>query len=232
MKRHLLMIAALTGTLALAGCDDAKEAQQDNAEPPSSEQDATQADTASNTGDEQGSSAGESVTRRIEGVLEFSATDIPLPEGASVTISLRDISRADAPATTIAETEVTPGNQVPAEFGLDYATGEVNPEHTHSLRAALHGDEGELLWTTTSRHVVQVGAEADTGSVTLVLEPVNATPDGSSLQEAQQDMLKEEAENAEAQGETADSLDEVNEQATDMQEPTPDASADSEQPAQ
>ncbi|MCW4152724.1 YbaY family lipoprotein [Halomonas sp. 18H] len=231
MKRHLLMIAALTGTLALAGCDDAKQAQQDTADTSGSESTSTESDSTQTAGTSNDTPS-ESVARRLEGELEFSATDIPLPDGASITISLRDISRADSPATTIAETEVTPGNRGPVTFGLDYASGEVTPEHTHSLRAALHGDKGELLWTTTSRHVVQVGAEAQQGPVTLVLEPVNATPDGSSLQEAQQAMLQEEARNAEASGDTADSLDEVNEQATDMQEPTPDSSGEAEQPAQ
>ncbi|MDT8894642.1 YbaY family lipoprotein [Halomonas sp. I1] len=214
MKRPLLLIAALTGTLILAGCDDAKEAGQDNAE-------STQTEQADASNQEAQSEA--SVARTLEGVLEFSATDVPLPDGADVMISLRDVSRADAPATTIAETRVTPGNEAPVEFRLDYDTADVNPEHTHGLRAALHGDEGELLWTTTSRHTVEVGPDAKQGPVTLVLEPVNTTPDGASLQEAQQDMLKEEAENTDAQGGTAGSLDEVNEQATDMQEPAPES---------
>ncbi|MDR5859982.1 YbaY family lipoprotein [Halomonas eurihalina] len=212
MKRPLLLIAALTGTLILAGCDDAKEAEQDNAESTQAEQ------TAAPTQDDQNEAA---VTRSLEGVLEFSATDVPLPDGADVTVSLRDISRADAPATTIAETSVTPGNEDPVEFQLDYNAADVNPEHTHGLRAALHGAEGELLWTTTSRHTVEVGPDAKQGPITLVLEPVNTTPDGESLQKAQEDMLQEEAENADAQGDTADSLDEVNEQAADMQEPAP-----------
>lgn len=213
MKRPLLLIAALTGTLILAGCDDAKEAEQDNAE-------STQAEQQANASAQDDQSEA-SITRSLEGVLEFSATDVPLPDGAEVTISLRDISRADAPATTIAETSVTPGNEDPVEFHLDYDAADVDPKHTHGLRAALHGDKGELLWTTTSRHTVEVGPDAKQGPITLALEPVNTTPDGESLQEAQEDMLQEEAENADAQGDTADSLDEVNEQAADMQEPAP-----------
>ncbi len=175
MKRSLLMIAALTGTLFLAGCDDAKEAEQDNAENAQAEQ-TEQASTSS----DQETQSEASVTRSLEGVLEFSATDVPLPDGAEVTVSLRDISRADAPATTIAETTVTPGNEDPVEFHLDYDTADVKPEHTHGLRAALHGDKGELLWTTTSRHTVDVGPDAKQGPITLVLEPVNTTPDGES----------------------------------------------------
>ncbi|WP_052719361.1 YbaY family lipoprotein [Halomonas sp. HG01] len=165
MKRQLFIAAALTGTLALAGCDQADDSEQNAAD--------TATQTEQTTGSEQASQNDEQqASKTLEGVLEFVATDTPLPDDAQVTVSLLDVARADAPATTISETTVDVTGNDPVEFGLDYTTDQVDPGHAHAVRAEIRDDEGNLLWTTTQRHQVEVGPDAEQAPITVSLEPV------------------------------------------------------------
>lgn len=169
MKRHLFIVAALTGTLALAGCDQADDTEQDaqagttQTEQPQNEQ-AAQNDTAQDTEQQ--------ASKTLDGVLEFAATDTPLPDDAKVVVSLRDVALADASATVITETNVEVTNNEPVEFSLDYPVDQVDPGHAHALHAEVFDDEGNLLWNSPERHTVEVGPDAEQAPITLTLEPV------------------------------------------------------------
>lgn len=170
MKRHLFLAAALTGTLALAGCDQADDGEQ-NAPADTATQN-EQADTATATRNDQAAGDAQAQGRTLEGMLEFAATDTPLPEDARVTVSLRDVALADAPATVIAETQVDAGGNAPVAFAIDYPLNQVDPGHAHALHAEVRDADGQLQWISPARHSVEVGPDADQGPITLVLEPV------------------------------------------------------------
>lgn len=73
---------------------------------------------------------------------------IALPENAVVTVTLEDISLADAPSTVIATQEfITDGKQVPFAFELSYDNNKIQPNHRYNMRATIHVD-GKLRFTT------------------------------------------------------------------------------------
>jgi putative lipoprotein len=70
-----------------------------------------------------------------------------LPEGAQARVTLEDVSRADAPATVIAETSI-PAAASPIPFTLAYPAYDLSAGHSYALRASISLG-GELLFTTT-----------------------------------------------------------------------------------
>ncbi len=79
---------------------------------------------------------------------------IALPPSATVEVKLLDVSRADAPAITIAEqTIITNGKQVPIPFTLPYNPAQINPRSTYAVQARILID-GQLRWISTSRYAV------------------------------------------------------------------------------
>ncbi|XKE46218.1 YbaY family lipoprotein [Halomonas organivorans] len=196
MKRHLFIAAALTAGLALAGCDNAEDTEST-----AQAEAGTQAETATD--------AEQPISRSLEGVLAFAATDTPLPEDAEVTVSLRDVALADAPATVISESSVDAAGNEPVEFVLEYPADKVTAHHAHDLHAEIRDDEGNLRWTTPDRHPVEVGPEAEQGPVTLTLQPVEtAAAIQEDLEEAEQEVLEageeavEDGSDGEAQAST------------------------------
>ncbi|SDG33972.1 Uncharacterized lipoprotein YbaY [Onishia taeanensis] len=219
LKRYLVIAATLTGTLILAGCDSGDDSEQ-----AAKNETTNQAEQSQET--EQAQESKQQARRTLQGKLEFFATETPLPKEAEVTVSLQDVAKADA--DPISETTVIPKASEPVEFTLDYDASAVNADHAYSLQANLYDADGTLRWTTQERHAIEVGPDAETKPITLVLEPVSSgTSSDESLQEAQQEMLEPE-ENAEqnAEAETLPSeasnasLEEIDEKATEMQEPS------------
>lgn len=79
---------------------------------------------------------------------------IALPPDAAMTVTLEDVSLADAPAVTLAQTTTAlNGRQVPLPFSLTYPSAAVKPGAVYALRARItQGDT--LLFTTTDRNQV------------------------------------------------------------------------------
>ncbi|MGX1740518.1 YbaY family lipoprotein [Bosea sp. NPDC055353] len=78
-----------------------------------------------------------------------------LPPGAIVEVKLLDVSLADAPSRTIAETRVS-GRRIPARWTLRFDSRRIEPRHSYALQARiLDGDR--LLFITTERHSVFTG---------------------------------------------------------------------------
>ncbi|MFG6138113.1 YbaY family lipoprotein [Halomonas sp. B23F22_10] len=213
MKRQLFIAAALTGTLALAGCDQADDSEQNAAN--------TATQTEQTTAGEQVQTDQQQASRTLEGVMEFVATDTPLPDDAQVKVSLLDVARADAPATTISETTVDVTGNDPVEFSLDYPTAQVDPGHAHAVRAEIRDDDGNLLWTSPQRHQVEVGPDAEQAPITVSLEPVASQ--GSIAGQALED-----TENAadQAGDAVADTTGDAVEAAGDAADATQDAAGD------
>ena len=87
------------------------------------------------------------MTQTVTGTVAYRER-ILLPDNAIVTVSLQDISLADAPAMVLAEqvTE-TKGSQIPFAYTLSYDPSEIQPGHTYSVSARIEVN-GQLRFTT------------------------------------------------------------------------------------
>ena len=80
---------------------------------------------------------------------------IALPPGATVEVSLLDVSLADAPSRTIARTRVAARRQVPIPYRLRFNDAVIRPGHRYALRAEIRV-RGQLWFTTTEHHAALV----------------------------------------------------------------------------
>lgn len=79
---------------------------------------------------------------------------VALPAGAVVTVTLDDVSLADAPAERVATvTIVTQGENVPLPFSLNYDPSTIKADHAYALSAQIHVD-GRLAWATATAQPV------------------------------------------------------------------------------
>ena len=77
-----------------------------------------------------------------------------LPVGALLTVTLEDVSLADAPAVTLAQTQFeVKDQQSPIPFSVIYPTSAVRPGSIYAARARLTLGDG-LLYTTTEHNQV------------------------------------------------------------------------------
>jgi putative lipoprotein len=74
---------------------------------------------------------------------------IALPADARLTVRISDVSRMDAPAPVIAETEIaTAGRQVPLAFSLAYDPARIDARGRYSVSARITDGAGRLIWIT------------------------------------------------------------------------------------
>jgi len=96
-----------------------------------------------------------------------------LPTGADLTVTLEDVSLADAPAVQLALTRFgVAGRPAPIPFTLDYPAPAVQPGAVYAARARVTLGE-RLLFTTTERTQVD---PLNPSPIELRLEPVPAAP--------------------------------------------------------
>ena len=94
---------------------------------------------------------------------------IAVPPGTRLEIRLLDISRADAPARTVAELTLPSAGLPPYRFELPYAADRLEARHRYSLQAKLLYGE-RLLFITDQQYPVEAGR--DPGEQTLLLVKV------------------------------------------------------------
>ena len=76
---------------------------------------------------------------------------IALPPNAVIEVSLVDVSRADAPAITLASQQiVSGGRQVPFPFMLPYDPGQIDTQSSYAVQSRITVD-GELQFVTTTQ---------------------------------------------------------------------------------
>jgi putative lipoprotein len=80
---------------------------------------------------------------------------IALPPNATLSVSLQDVSLADAPAVVLDEQTGPVKSQVPLPFHLSYDPAQVKPGHRYSVSARIEVN-GELMFITTEHHSVQL----------------------------------------------------------------------------
>lgn len=101
---------------------------------------------------------------------------IALLPGSTATVTVSDVSRADAPAEVLAETAIA-AKQVPIPFSLEVPTENMSDRGRYALRATIHDAEGALRWTTDTHIPIDPAmAVNDLGLLTLVqVAPTAAT---------------------------------------------------------
>lgn len=80
---------------------------------------------------------------------------IALPPSAILSVSLQDVSLADAPAVVLDEQSGPANGQVPLPFHLSYDPALVKPGHRYAVSARIEVD-GQLMFVTTEQHTVQL----------------------------------------------------------------------------
>ncbi|EJM84664.1 hypothetical protein PMI34_04490 [Pseudomonas sp. GM74] len=78
-----------------------------------------------------------------------------LPPTATLSVSLQDVSLADAPAIVLDEQNGPVKGQVPLPFHLSYDPAQVKPGHRYSVSARIEVD-GKLMFITTENHAVRL----------------------------------------------------------------------------
>ena len=78
-----------------------------------------------------------------------------LPPTATLSVSLQDVSLADAPAVVLDEQKGQVKGQVPLPFHLSYDPAQVKPGHRYSVSARIEVD-GKLMFITTENHAVRL----------------------------------------------------------------------------
>ncbi|MCK6262712.1 YbaY family lipoprotein [Vibrio sp. ZSDE26] len=97
--------------------------------------------------------AGMSHVDSITGTVAYRER-IALPENALVTVTLQDISLADAPSVVIAKHRFeSNGAQVPFNFDLAYDTNKIKENHRYSVSAKIEVD-GKLRFITDTNYSV------------------------------------------------------------------------------
>lgn len=94
------------------------------------------------------------------------------PPGSVLTVLLQDTSRADAPALTLATwSGLLDDSGVPRTFELT-PEGPFDPRMAYTVRAAIRGPDGALLWTTDTSHRVPAAGDGtgtyDIGEIVMV----------------------------------------------------------------
>jgi putative lipoprotein len=80
---------------------------------------------------------------------------IALPPSAVLSVSLQDVSLADAPALVLDEQKGPVKGQVPLPFHLRYDPTQIKPGHRYAVSARIEVD-GKLMFITTEHHAVQL----------------------------------------------------------------------------
>ncbi len=123
--------------------------------------------------------------RRLRGTV-FYRERMALPPGATVEVSLLDVSLADAPATTIARTRLRAGAGGRTRYSLRYDEAAIQPGRRYALRARIELN-GELLFISTDHHPVPTDGK-EYGDIlvrraTRQAEPAGSSPSGRWLAE-------------------------------------------------
>lgn len=114
-------------------------------------------------------------SRTLTGTVTYRER-IALPPDALLTVTLEDVSRADAPAVTLAQTQTAlNGQQVPIPFSLIYPASAVQPQAIYAARARINAGD-RLLFITTQHNGVDALNPAPIELLLTSVAPMDAPP--------------------------------------------------------
>ena len=102
----------------------------------------------------------------VTGTLNYRERIMLSPE-AVATVTLEDVSRADAPAKVIAEQELVNPGAPPIAFTLEFPRAAIDERMSYTVRAQIH-DRGRLMFTTDTHAPVLTRGGGDTVDLALV----------------------------------------------------------------
>lgn len=120
-------------------------------------------------------------TQTLSGTVTYRER-MALPAGAEVSVSLVDVSRADAPAILIGQTAFAPETQVPLNWTLTYDDDRIDPRFSYALQARIKV-EGQLMFLNTTRHPILTGGQDSTDILVNRVVAAPASPVGRWLAE-------------------------------------------------
>jgi uncharacterized lipoprotein YbaY/heat shock protein HslJ len=108
-------------------------------------------------------------TAQVSGTVTYRQR-IALTPNAVIEVKLLDVSRADAPAVTIAEQMIKPaGRQVPIAFALDYDPGRIDDRGRYIIQARIL-ESGQVRFINTQPYpVITIGSPK---TVNVIVSPV------------------------------------------------------------
>lgn len=120
-------------------------------------------------------------TRTLSGTVTYRER-MALPAGAEVSVSLVDVSRADAPAILIGQTVFAPDTQVPLDWTLTYDDDRIDPRFSYALQARIKAG-GQLMFLNTTHHPILTGGQDSTDILVNRVTAAPASPAGRWLAE-------------------------------------------------
>lgn len=121
-------------------------------------------------------------TRSLRGRVSYRER-IALPPHAILEVRLLDVSRADAPAKTIAVTRVKTRHRMPIPYRLRYDEGRIRRDRSYALQARITVN-GILWFITTTRHPVFTGKPNETDIQVERVAKETSDPSGKWLAES------------------------------------------------
>ncbi|MUK66211.1 YbaY family lipoprotein [Aliivibrio fischeri] len=165
MKKSLLVALSVVTGLTMVGCNSSDKSEKETTAAPQQEV-VEQVEVVETEVAPVEAAATQSVTGTV-GYRER----IALPANAVVTVTLEDISLADAPSKTITEQTFEVGeNSSPFAYSLEFNTADIQANHRYAVRATIKVD-GKLRFTTDTNYAV-ITDEATTLDQDLLLKGV------------------------------------------------------------
>lgn len=94
---------------------------------------------------------------------------IMLTPGHKLTVTLADVSLADAPARELDRVEMTlDGRSPPYQVRLKVPANQIDQRHEYAVRAEIRDPSGALRFTTDTRHSVLTRGASDAATITMI----------------------------------------------------------------
>ncbi|MBD1569557.1 MULTISPECIES: YbaY family lipoprotein [Aliivibrio] len=166
MKKSLLVALSVVTGLTMVGCNSSDKSEKETTVAPQQEV-VEQVDVVET---EVAPVVEAAATQSVTGTVGYRER-IALPANAVVTVTLEDISLADAPSKTITEQTFEVGeNSSPFAYSLEFNTADIQANHRYAVRATIKVD-GKLRFTTDTNYAV-ITDEAATLNQDLLLKGV------------------------------------------------------------
>ncbi|PQJ89464.1 YbaY family lipoprotein [Aliivibrio sifiae] len=148
MKKSLLVALSVATGITMVGCNSADKTEKETLKQEVVvQEDVAQSDAANTDVIEVAE------TQVVTGSVGYRER-IALPANAVITVTLSDVSLADAPSKTITEETFEAGEKSsPFDYSLAFNTADIQPNHTYAVRATIKID-GKLRFTTDTSYTV------------------------------------------------------------------------------
>ena len=118
--------------------------------------------------------SGRSPNASVSGAVTYRER-IALSQGATLEVSLRDVSLADAAAPLIARQTISDPGQVPIKFEVEYNRDDIDSRNTYAVSARIVESDGRLAFTNDTAY--EVITRGNPSKVDMLLVLVQPPPD-------------------------------------------------------